>query len=201
METLIIKRSLVNPAHILTSGHFDAILSGSSDSFTEQRLTPYKIPIGSVRGTPKILLQMELISGSSLVDKLGVCDLRTKEVSQDGFMVVATHNLPVSASVNVRVHWFAFGYEGEASPAIELTRQNNQIVPLVYSEAFSNITGTITLSRMPIHDATLIVWSDRVAMFYGRDFTAIDNVLTLVPPLTGNEDVVVTFTTRTAEVL
>lgn len=200
METLIFKHSIINSPHIRKAGSFDAVLIGTSNTlFTEQLLTPVKIPIGSVRGSPKILLQCELLDASGLVDGRGVCQLSTKGVSLEGFQVVALHNLPDSESVHIRITWFAFGYEAEAAPTYELTRQNDQIVPLVYSEVFTGVVSSITLSRMPIHDATLIVWSDRIPMFYGRDFTVVENVISLVTPLTGVEAVVVTYTTRSSE--
>lgn len=114
-ETLIIKHSVINSPHILAAGSFDTILTGSSDTlFTEQLLTPVKIPIGTVRGSPKILLQCELLDPAALVDGVGICELRTKGVSLEGFQVIAIHNLPDAEAINIRVTWFAFGYEAGA---------------------------------------------------------------------------------------
>jgi len=201
-ETLIFKHSVTNSPHIRSAGSFDVTLIGTSNTnFTEQLLTPIKIPVGAMRGSPKVLLQMEILDESVLVEGKGVCGLVTKDVTVEGFQVIAVHNIPDAESVHVRITWFAFGYESAAAATYELTRQNNQIVPLVYSEVFAGVIGSITLSRMPIHDSTLIVWSDRIPMFYGRDFTVIENVITLNVPLAGVEAVVVTFTTRTSEIL
>ena len=201
-DTLIIRRPVANSAHIRSAGSFEAVLIGTSDTdFTEQLLTLVKIPVGPMRGVPKILLQSELLDASALVKGTGVNSLVLKNVDNYGFQVLAIHNLPAAQTVNIRVLWFAFGYEGTVPDTSELTRQNNQIVPLSYCEKFTAVTDTIKLAHLPIHDATLIVWSDRIPMFFGHDYTVNKNVITLTEPLTGVESVVVTYTTRTSEVL
>jgi hypothetical protein len=197
-EVIVVKNRRVNNPSILSSGAEDFTLIGSSDeSCTEQRLTSLPIGIRSPRGSIRVLLTLEYKFGELLSGGVGLVTLYHVMSGKTGFHISAVHNLPAGVTRLVRIHWFAFGYEDFAASDINLTSPP-ELGETKYAkkEKFTGITNSITLSRVPVLDPTLIIYADRIAMFMDDDFSVSGSTLLINEPLTGVEAVTVIYTSK-----
>ena len=199
-QILVIKNRRVNTPHVLSSGVYEATITGSSDSLaTEQLLTPIPIGIRHPRGAIRVLLQLEYRYGSILSSGKGCITLRTRMIGNTSFEIYALHDLPNSVSKLITIHWFAVGYEdyedtSTVTVPVSEDDSGGSIVTYPKKENFSGITDTLSLEHEPIDNATLMVWADRVPMFNGDDFTVSGGVVTFSPALDGTEAVTVIYT-------
>lgn len=195
-ETIVVKGTAVNSPHVLSAGVFEATLLGTSDSlFTEQKLTILPLGFRSARGKVRVFLQLDNETTSILDSGKGAITLWTKMDGTNGFDIYAAHNLPDGITRDIRVAWFAVGYEDYAPPEENPTLPAEIQARYPRIEVFaSGITDTITLTRTPYADSTLVVYADRVGMFYGEDFTVSGKVITISEALLGIEEVIVTYT-------
>jgi len=114
-EQIIVKKTISGSSHIQNAGHFDVTLIGTSNTgIVEQLLTPVKIGFGAFRGRAKVFFSVEPLDGSFVKSGKGYLNLFLKDPDITGFQVFAAHDVPAGESTPIRVHWFAFGYEGEA---------------------------------------------------------------------------------------
>lgn len=200
-DVIIIKNRKVNSPHILSSGVVSTTLIGTSDSeYTEQRINDLPVGIRTPRGAIRVLMQIEYKYGDFLEGGKGMVSLHHKMDGNTGFYIFAIHDLPEGISRNVDIHWLAFGYEDyEAQDNLLTVPPVGRDPYLAYTEWFDpGIIDTVVLQRTPIQDSNFMIYSDRIPMFFGKDFAVNGKTVTLNEPLTGVESVLAVYMSKEA---